>query len=431
MASTLPAPECIDILRIAPGGDGVGRLASGEAVFVAGAARGDRVEIGAFNRNQGVLMAQSHRVIEPSPDRKAPPCPWFDRCGGCDFMHLTTEAQRREKLAMLDDALTRIGGDPARPMPVGWVETEENLAYRARLRLHVDPRGNVGFLSPRSHRVVPVDRCLIAHPLLNEALDGLSKLDDAAKKKLSFCEQIELRVAETAPRLAVRLVPRKTAKLRADVYAPLFSADTVVVIAGTPEDAERTQSFAVTGDVTLRIPIGAFSQVNPAVNRQLVDAVVHAALRRSLKTFLDAYAGAGNFAIPLLKAGLTGEAVDTGAAGILAARSVARDAGLPFAGFSIGDARATLERFRKNRRRFDYVVLDPPRKGSKNLLEVVLALKPRAAALIGCDPVSLARDLGWLVERGATIDELTVFDMFPETHHSETLAIVDFSALPD
>ncbi|MGC4069875.1 MAG: hypothetical protein QM784_35500 [Polyangiaceae bacterium] len=82
-----------------------------------------------------------------------------------------------------------------------------------------------------------------------------------------------------------------------------------------------------------------------------------------------------------------------GAAGILAARSVARDLGLPFGGFTIGDAKPTLERFRKNRRTFDYLVLDPPRKGSKEILEIVLALKPRAAALIGCDPVSLARDL--------------------------------------
>jgi 23S rRNA (uracil1939-C5)-methyltransferase len=431
MTTSLPAPETVEVLRIAPGGDGVGRLASGEAVFVPATARGDRVEITAFKRIQGVLMAQSHRIVEPSPDRKAPPCPWSERCGGCDFMHLGAEAQRREKLAILEDALTRIGGNPARPNRIGWMASEKPLAYRSRLRLHVDAQGNVGFLSPRTHRVVAVDGCVIAHPLLDEVLQSLSKVDAAGKKKLSFCEQIELRAAEEEPRLAVRLLARKGVKLRAEIYAPLFPSRALVVVAGSSEDAEQTQSFAVTSDVTLRIPVGSFSQVNPAINRKLVEAVVLAATRRSLKTFVDAYAGAGNFVIPLLAAGLTGEAVDVGAAGILAARGVARDLGLPFAGFTIGDAKPTLERFRKQRRTFDYVVLDPPRKGSKDILELVLASKPRAAALIGCDPVSLARDLGWLVERGATIEQLTVFDMFPETHHSETLAIVDFDGSAD
>ncbi|MGC4069877.1 MAG: TRAM domain-containing protein [Polyangiaceae bacterium] len=124
MTTSPPCPETIEVLRIAPGGDGVGRLASGEAIFVPGTARGDRVEITASKRLQGVLIAQAHRVLEPSADRKDPPCPWAERCGGCDFMHLRSEVQRREKLAMLDDALVRIGGNPARPDPVEWIASE-------------------------------------------------------------------------------------------------------------------------------------------------------------------------------------------------------------------------------------------------------------------------------------------------------------------
>ncbi|HEY5961985.1 MAG TPA: hypothetical protein VIV60_35750, partial [Polyangiaceae bacterium] len=146
---------------------------------------------------------------------------------------------------------------------------------------------------------------------------------------------------------------------------------------------------------------------------------------RQHRTFLDAYAGAGNFAIPLLKAGLTGEAVDSASAGIFAARALARDLGLPFTGFSVGDAAKLLSQWRKARRQFDYIVLDPPRGGAKSVVDLALDLKPRTLALVGCDPVALARDLGTVTKNGGRIQSLTMFDMFPETHHSETLAIVD------
>jgi 23S rRNA (uracil1939-C5)-methyltransferase len=340
-------------------------------------------------------------------------------------MHLAPEAQRREKLNMLDDALSRIGGNPQRPAKTVFVSEGEGLAYRSRVRLRVDKQGHVGYLSPRSNRLVPIDRCAVAVPLINDAIASLTRLDEAAQKRLTFCDQLELRAVDLEPRLSVRLFPRKGVKLRAELYAPLFPQGTLVAVADSTDDKQLVQQLQVTAQVTLRVPMAAFSQVHLGINRRLVAAVVEAATLRNLKSFVDAYAGAGNFALPLLAAGLVGEAIDQGDAGILAARSVARELGLPFAGFSIGDAKRLLEQFIKNKRQFDYVVLDPPRSGSKEVLELALRLKPRYLALIGCDPVALARDLGALVAKGCTIESLTVFDMFPETHHSEALAIVE------
>jgi 23S rRNA (uracil1939-C5)-methyltransferase len=425
MSTDRDALETVEILRIAPGGDGVGRLSSGETVFVGTACRGDVFEIESTKRVQGVRFAERYRLVTPGPERRAAPCPHATTCGGCDFMQLPPEVQRREKLSMLEDALVRIGGDPQRPEKVAYVPSESDRAYRSRVRLHIDKNGYVGYHSDRSNRVVPIEQCLIAVPLINEVIAQLRQLDETNRRRLTFCSQIELRVSDDAPHLSVRLIPRKGVTLRADVYVPLFPAGTLVVVADSPDDKQLGQSIAVTDEVTLQVPVAAFSQVNRAVNRRLVQAVVEGATLRNHKSFLDAYAGAGNFALPLLKAGLVGEAVDQGDAGILAARSVARDLGLPFSGFSIGDARRLIEQFVKNKRRFDYVVLDPPRKGSKDVLEQCLRLHPHTIALIGCDPVSFARDLGQLVRAGCTIESITVFDMFPETHHSETLAIVD------
>ncbi len=420
-------PEILDILRLAPGGEGVGKRADGEVCFVAATAPGDRVEVGRFSRQGGALRGQLLKVITPSPERREAPCPYASRCGGCDFMHLEPEAQRRLKLEILKDAFVRVGGNLTRPEEIERVTADSTLGYRSRLRLHVDKNGQVGLLSARSHQVVLIDRCLVADEQINRALAQLVSADERAKKRLSYCEQIELRSADASPTLVARLFPREKAQLRAELYAPLFAADadTEVVVAGSQDDNERVQLQPVTAELSLRVPFSAFAQVHRNLNRALVKAVVSAATLRDRRVFLDAYAGSGNFAIPLLKAGLTGEAVDNAGPGILAARALARDLGLPFAGFNVGDARKMLEHFAKGRRRFDFIVLDPPRQGAKSVLDAALRMHPRTIALVGCDPVALARDLATLTSRGGRIESLTLFDMFPETHHSETLAIVD------
>jgi 23S rRNA (uracil1939-C5)-methyltransferase len=417
--------EILTILRLAPGGEGVARHDNGETVFVPATAPGDRVEVRAIKRIQGVARGELVRIIEPSPDRREPPCRYASRCGGCDFMHLRPEAQRRAKLCMLDDVLVRVGENPPRPSQTELVFTDAGPGYRSRLRLHLDKAGQIGMLSARSHDVVPIDRCLVAEETINTAIARLATCDAPSKKRLSFCEQIELRSSSESPTLAVRLLPRKTAELKPALYAPLFGADALVVVAGSTQDCELVQRCSVTPSLALRVPLCAFSQVHHEVNRRLVRAVVEAATRREHRSFVDAYAGAGNFTLPLLQAGLTGEAVDNAGPGVLAARSLARDLGLPFTGFNVGDARDTLLHFAKTHRKFDYLVLDPPRRGAKSVLDAALRLHPRTVALIGCDPVCLARDLAALTGRNAHIEALTLFDMFPETHHFETLAIVD------
>jgi 23S rRNA (uracil1939-C5)-methyltransferase len=172
------------------------------------------------------------------------------------------------------------------------------------------------------------------------------------------------------------------------------------------------------------VPAAAFTQVNQHMNQKLVSAVLDAVARHEVCTFLDAYAGAGNFTLPLLAHGLKGEATDIHAAGVYCARSVARDRGWSFDGFQVGDARKLMTAMVRAKRQFDLVLLDPPREGSRNVLQVTLQLKPKLILLVACDPVALARDLRSLVNAGGRVEKLTVFDMFPHTHHFETLAEV-------
>lgn len=425
MSCTDPSKgEVVEILRIAPGGEGVARCSSGEVVFVPGSVPGDILQIGDYERHRGVLRARLLRVVQPSPDRRTPPCPYASDCGGCDFMQLVPEAQRRAKLSMLVDALERIGGCAPPTSNIEFVAAGDE-SFRSRLRLHVDAEGHVGMYSTRSHRVVPIHTCHVSDARINTAIARLNSLDAKQSKRLSFCEQIELRSSEYAPTLLARLFPRKGVQLRPELYTAFFSADTVVTVAVSAEDDTVSQDYLVTDEITIKVPASAFSQVCGEVNRKLVRAVLDAAERRGHRTFLDAYAGAGNFTVPLLCAGLKGQAVDVCAGAILAARAVTRDLGLPFTGFDVGDARAMLEHYARTKRQFDFIILDPPRQGAKSVVDAALRLRPRTIALVACDPVALARDLGDLTKHGARVDSLTVFDMFRETHHIETLAIVD------
>ncbi len=425
MLDDRPQPEVVYVERIAPGGDGLGRLPQGELVFIKAAAPGDQIEVGNVTRRKGIAHGEIRSVLQSGPERIEPICPITSSCGGCNLMHLSLEGQRQAKFEILDDAFRRVGGGLPLPEKIEFVRLGDGLAYRSRLRLHVDRNGRVGFLSPRSKQVVPVERCLVAEPLLNTALAGLAVLSDEARRLLQLCDQLELRASELEPRLIARLIPKPKVSLQARHFVSLFPPDTRVVVEGSVDDAQVLQHYHLPDDVLLSVPACAFTQINQGINVSLVRDLVKAVKLRSLHSFVDAYAGSGNFTLPLLAADLVGESIDCAAAGILAARSVARDRGLPFDGFQVGDAKVLLESFVRARRRFDLVLLDPPRHGAKDVLPVALRLQPQCIAIVACDPVSLARDVASLVAAGGTIEQLTVYDMFPQTHHMEVLAIVE------
>ncbi len=173
------------------------------------------------------------------------------------------------------------------------------------------------------------------------------------------------------------------------------------------------------GGQTTRLFIdGGFVQVNWAVNLELVSALVEGARERGIASFVELYAGAGNFTLPLLRAGLTGVAIEHAGASIRAARRAARAQGMSDDAFVAGDAPRELERRAKQKP--DLVLLDPPRTGAREAVKPLLALGPRFIAFCACDPVTLARDVKMLAAAYA-LDSVTAFDMFPHTHHVETL----------
>lgn len=413
-----PSTWLID--RLVPGGDGFTRTEDGRVGFATGALPGDRVRPTKVEEKKGFVRALEWELVEPSADRRAAPCPIADQCGGCDWMALDRRAQLSAKVSVVREALTRTGGFRDLPQELPMVEAGSDLGYRRRLRLHIDQSGRLGLFARASHHLVEVETCLVSAPEINDAIAIVREASRKHPGVLGAFSDVELRAAPGEPRVACHFYPR--GDVNEGARQVLAELGTQLMVSVAKEGDGEPQNWPLSCGITLSVPPGVFTQVNWQVNDALIDAVVTGAKKRDIKTFCDLYAGAGNFTLPLLKGGLVGVGVERNPAAVRAAKRTAESSGLDADAIQTGDAARRANAFARARRRFDLVLLDPPRAGASEALRHVRALRPWFIAMCSCDPPTMARDLAKLRGLGYQLDEVIGFDMFPQTHHVETLA---------
>lgn len=404
---------------VAHGGHCVARLA-GQVVFVRHALPGERVIAEITEVRRDFLRADAVRVLEPSPHRVAPPCRYArpGRCGGCDLQHVAPEAQRDWKATVVREQLHRLGGlTPAevdelavrvRALPGG------QLGWRSRVRYAVDGAGRAGLLKHRSHEVVPIDRCLIAHPAIQEL-----PLLAPSGRRWPDADVVEV-IASSGGDVLVRGLPsdgfRPGGEL-GDGPEPATGADGSATSPGVVRE--------IAAGRTWRLPPGTFWQVHPAAADTLTTAVLDLLEPRTGESAWDLYGGAGLFAAALAgRVGATGRVtlVESAPAAVEAARWNLRD--LPWievVSASVGPALA--------RRRVvgpvDVVVLDPPRSGAgAAVVRAVAAATTRAVAYVACDPAAFARDVRVFRAAGWRLAALRGYDLFPMTQHVELVALL-------
>jgi tRNA/tmRNA/rRNA uracil-C5-methylase (TrmA/RlmC/RlmD family) len=433
----------VDVGQVAHGGHCVARF-QGRVIFVRHSAPGERVRVRITQGGDGdrFLRGDAVQVLTGSADRVPPRCPVSGPggCGGCDWQHLSTPAQRRLKAAVVQEQLKRLAGldvtvrvepvlvDPAggKPEPVDG----EGLGWRTRVRHAVSPSGRLGFRAHRSHDVVEVDTCPIAHPGVRAVqLAASSWPGAAAVEVVAPADGPSLVVVEPAGRGA-------GAGARAAGVTPAIPRrsvlDASVALSG-PQGLERLRGRTwVRERVTMgdglprdfRVTGSAFWQVHPGAASVLVQAVLAALDPQPGEQALDLYAGVGLFA-----AALAGRVGDKGA--VLAVEShpqAVRDArrnlhDLPRVAITAGRVGQVLATILESAMTADLVVLDPPRDGAgRRVVEQIAALRPRAVAYVACDPASLARDVRTFSDLGYRLDGLRAFDCFPMTHHVECVA---------
>jgi 23S rRNA (uracil1939-C5)-methyltransferase len=381
----------LHIASLAAGGDGVARV-DGCVVFVAGSVPGDRALVEIVNVSSNHVRARVVELLEPSPDRRAPHCAHFGRCGGCAWQHVKIEAQRSAKVDIVRNALARIGGVEAMPQIALIAAEEYGWRSRAVMRV-VSSQGarRAGFQRAGSHEVEVVDDC----PVLVDALrDELRALRESP---------------ESVPKAARRLY-----LAAGDGRARAVFADED----GRPLDP-RAEPALVEQEVRgLRYAFDtdAFFQGH----RELVAPLVAAAVEGvSGTTALDLYCGAGLFTLPLARAFERVIGVEGQPRAVELARANARRNGIVNATFECRPVEQAFE-LPALPHSVDCVLLDPPRTGAgARVVERIAELAPRAVHYVSCDPATLARDVRTFRAHGFELASVVALDLFPQTPHVE------------
>ena len=425
--------------KIITGGLGLARQADGMVVLTRFVLPGETVEVRATKGHRGHVEADLVRVLEPSPERVAPPCPYYTVCGGCDFQHISELAQLRLKEEIFREALQRAGLQAGSQCLRPVLPSPQSYHYRYRVRLKLAPDGRLGFFQAKSNDLVRIDRCLVATELLNTALRELQASSLPARASQTIRE-IDLLHSPADDRVHALLLPapKKSVDqgLLADCAGELPAMRAVWLRTGTglknmfgdcgPELLGQDFTQADSGQAfTLRWPPGSFSQVNAGQNARLIGLVLGLAGDIAGQRVLDLFCGMGNFSVPLALTGAQVTGVERGQDSVTWARNNAAAAGCHDAEFIAADVARALTTSAITRASFELIVLDPPRQGLGRDCAKLADLSPSRIIYISCDPATLMRDLALLCARGYRLAQLIPVDMFPQTHHIETVALLE------
>lgn len=425
-AAPVGREEIVSVDTLALGGQGMGRLSDGRAMFVPGAFPGDRIALRTVRLKKSFAEAVDWELLSSSPLRVKPRCVDAERCGGCGLMGLSEAAQGEAKVQFVREALERVGGFRGDPVlrEIRLIAGEP-FEYRQRLRLQVRGR-RLGFFAARSHELVEVARCHLVSSELWTAVRLLQEfLRDHAP--LPHCQGVEVRLLGGEKRASAYFygTPGREREFIAGLERAREQLSPGVDVFS---NAEGTGSLAVErlelgeGVFSLAAP-GAFVQVNPKINRLMVREVLEFAGPLQATEALDLFCGLGNFSLPLAGLQVSVLGVEHAGLALEGARQAAALQALP-ALFRSGDAHAVASELSRAGRRFDLVVVDPPRAGAKGMASDLKRLTRKALVMVSCDPATLARDLRALVSEGFELTSVTAFDMFPQTPHVETMCIL-------
>ena len=402
-ASLVGAQFEAQIGKVAHGGHCVARH-DGRVVFVRHALPGETVRVLITDGKEGdrFLLGDAVEVVEASPHRVTPPCPFSGpgRCGGCDWQHSELSYQRELKAAVVAEQFQRLAGIDLDVEVEALPGDTEGTRWRTRTEFAVDVSGVAGLHRHHRREVIPVQDCLI-----------------------STRRVIETGVLERRWPMATSVDVVDASGEDQAVMVPLPSRDSTV-----PQVTERVD----TGDwsAEFRLSARGFWQVHPQAAATFVAHVRRELAARPGERALDLYAGVGLFALALADAvGPTGAvlAVESDAHAVADAKSNLRLR--PEIELRRGKVDRALKPLVRQSIRTDLVVLDPPRTGAgKSVIKDIAALAPRLIAYVACDPAALARDVAYARRAGYRLRSVRAFDAFPMTHHVECIAILELLA---
>ena len=426
-------------------GLGIVRI-DGAVVFVPQAIRGEEIDLRITKVMKTAAAGEIVKIRKASAERTKPECPYFGKCGGCDFQHMSYTEELSAKRQRVQDAITRIGGID--------IEVEEILGakdpmhYRNKSQYPVGPDGAIGFFQARTHKVVPIDRCLIQSEISDRTAKAvgewmkrykISAYDERTHKGL--VRHIYVRVNKKGESLCCVVVNGKQVPREPELAAYITAAAPKTV--GVVLNSNTVRGNVVLGDkyrilwgqdflmdtlcgLTFKLSVPSFYQVNRNQAKVLYGKALEFAGLTGEETVLDLYCGTGT--ITLCLAGRAKKAIGAEIVppAIEDAKENAKRNHIENAEFFCGDASDIAAKLEKEGLRPDVITVDPPRKGlAPEVIASVAAMGPKRVVYVSCDPATLGRDLKIFAELGYETKRAVAVDMFPGTRHVESVALLE------
>ena len=425
-------------------GLGVARI-DGQAVFVHRALRGEDCDVLLLKVLKNAAFGKVVKVYEPSPHRAEPDCPYYGKCGGCDFRHMDREEELYAKKTRVQDALRRIGGSDVQ---VEEILAGERLHYRNKSQFPIAADGTVGFYKARSHQVIPVGNCLLQKVDTNNVqlkfdryirLYNVSCYDERTRQGL--LRHLYVRSNGAGESLVCIFANGRELPHEAELVALLREASPRIV--GVVLGVNTQPTGAILGKeyrtlwgtdvltdelcgLTFRLSVPSFYQVNREMAEVLYAKAVEFAALTGTETVLDLYCGAGTItqvmarhAGRVIGAEIVPEAIED-------AKANAKRNGVENVEFFCGDASAVAADFAAKGLRPDVICVDPPRKGlAPEVVRAAAQMVPRRIVYVSCDPATLARDVKLFAAEGYGAVRAAAVDMFPGTANVESVVALE------
>lgn len=432
----------IQITGITSEGQGVGRSRD-VAIFVPGAVTGESVKVHIIKVEKRYCIAKIVSIEQPSPHRVQPFCEAYDRCGGCTLMHLDYDEQLRIKRRIVQDAFEHLGGfDDVEVQPV--LGMRDPTRYRNKGSFpfgSIDGAVAFGFYAERSHRLVPLFDCPIEDARITAIVrtvaewakrTHVSVYDESTHKgTLRACV---VRVTSTGERMAVVVtkgeLPAKEPLMRMldveslyhnrnDRNTNVIFGDRFTLLKGQPQLIEKQN------DLKFTVSPQSFLQVNPQQTRVLYDEAIRLLDPKENETVADVYCGIGTISLAIAKRAGSVIGIECVPEAIEDAKENAKLNQIHNTQFRCGLAEDLLPQLIQNGTNIDAIVIDPPRKGCEpQVLDAIAQSGVKRVVYVSCNPATLARDAGILHEKGFSVAYIQPVDMFPHTHHVETVVLM-------
>jgi len=406
----MPGTYDVTLETLTYGGDTIGRLEDGRAVFVPFGFPGEHVRLRLTEEKRGFVRGEILEILRASPERITPRCQHFGQCGGCHYQHMPYEMQLRVKADILRDQLQRIGkikNPPVQPT----VASPNAWNYRNHIQFHLDGNGRLGFQEPASNQVMPIAECHLPEASINSLWPQLEFKTDSGIERVSIRagtdNELMLVLESDSPEIP-------ELETEADISITHVFEDNTIVITGNDYILLKIL------DREFRVSPTSFFQVNTSMAEKMVTHLLdHFLISQS--TIIDVYCGVGLFSAFL-------------------APKCKRLIGIESSASACDDFTINLDEF-NNVELYedlaenvlpvlkiepDIILVDPPRAGvEKEALNAIIRINPKMIAYVSCDPSTLARDARRLIDNGYKLLDITPFDLFPQTYHIESISLFE------